>query len=74
MKNNSFKSLTSFLAMVAIFGIFVPSLPISNLTFAQQSSKGVDLPTVNELPSKEKRWALIVGVDKYEKDVSRRCS
>lgn len=32
----------------------------------QDAGKGVDLRTVSKLPSREKRWALLVGVSNYE--------
>jgi hypothetical protein len=37
---------------------------------AQEDSRILAHPEVRSLPSKEKRWALIVGIDEYEKDVS----
>jgi uncharacterized caspase-like protein len=36
--------------------------------FAQQ--RGVENQPVTKLPAKEKRWALIIGVDAYQKDIS----
>lgn len=38
----------------------------SQIVFGQ--GKGTDLRTVKQLPSKEKRWALIVGISDYEDD------
>lgn len=43
-----------------------------SLIFAQtnQNGKGIGNKSVTNLPSKDKRWALIIGVDNYEKDIS----
>lgn len=38
------------------------------IVFGQE--KGVGNRNVSKLPSKEKRWALIIGVDSYQKDIS----
>lgn len=40
------------------------------LTPAAQESRGANLRTVSDLPGREKRWALIIGVDSYHKDIS----
>jgi hypothetical protein len=40
----------------------------SSVAFSQD--KGVGTQTVSKLPAKEKRWALIIGVDNYQKDIS----
>jgi hypothetical protein len=44
----------------------------SDTTWAQVTSagRGVDVRPVNALPSKERRWALLIGVDNYSKDIS----
>lgn len=34
------------------------------------AQKGMGNLTIDKLPSKEKRWALIIGVDTYQKDIS----
>jgi uncharacterized caspase-like protein len=39
-----------------------------SLTFSQD--KGVGNAFVSSLPAKEKRWALIIGADTYQKDIS----
>jgi hypothetical protein len=41
---------------------------LSSLTFSQ--GKGVGIQTVLKLPDVGKRWALIIGVDNYEKDIT----
>lgn len=55
-------------SVILLFAIWLGALPV----FGQikQDGKGVGVKVVSELPPKEKRWALIVGIDKYEKDVS----
>jgi hypothetical protein len=47
---------------------FTILLIFSQIVFGQE--KGVGNRNVSKLPAKEKRWALIVGIDKYERDVS----
>lgn len=53
---------------ILIFAVWLGAL----LVYAQtkQDGKGVGVKVVSELPSKEKRWALIVGIDEYQNDVS----
>jgi tetratricopeptide (TPR) repeat protein len=46
------------------FLIFIGALLIFNLS-APAQSRGVNVESVSKLPSKEKRWALIVGVNNY---------
>lgn len=36
----------------------------------KDSARVLTHPEIKSLPSKEKRWALIIGIDEYEKDVS----
>ena len=35
-----------------------------------QDGRGAGLRPISSLPSKETRWALIIGVDSYAKDIS----
>jgi hypothetical protein len=53
---------------ILIFTVWFGVLSISAQT--KQDGKSVDVKIVSELPSKEKRWALIVGIDYYEKDAA----
>ncbi len=60
---------------LAIFGLALlvnlTLFPISNTRArAHEQSRLLTSPDVKVLPSKENRWALIVGIDEYEKDVS----
>jgi uncharacterized caspase-like protein len=72
MISNTSKSWYVLLTMMVIYAVLELSPPISYLVSAQnqQASKGADLRTINRLPSKEKRWALIIGVDNYQRDIS----
>ena len=48
-------------------------LILFSLTFSIQAfpqEKGVGTAAISKLPSKEKRFALIIGVDAYQKDIS----
>jgi outer membrane protein assembly factor BamD (BamD/ComL family) len=47
---------------------FTILLIFGQIVFGQE--KGVGVRNVSKLPSKEKRWALIIGVDTYQKDIS----
>jgi hypothetical protein len=49
--------------------LFILILIVFTISFSQ-GGKGVRNLSVTKLPSVEKRWALIVGIDKYEKDIS----
>lgn len=53
--------LTTFFLMIAIIFSTIPG-------YAQDGSKGIGNKTVSQLPSKDKRWALIIGVDNYQDD------
>jgi len=53
---------------ILIFAVWFGALPVYAQT--RQDGKGVGVKVVSELPSKEKRWALIVGIDEYQNDVS----
>ncbi len=53
---------------ILIFAVWFGALPVYAQT--KQDGKGVGVKVVFELPSKEKRWALIVGIDEYQNDVS----
>lgn len=53
---------------ILIFAGWFGALPVYAQT--RQDGKGVGVKVVSELPSKEKRWALIVGIDEYQNDVS----
>ena len=53
---------------ILIFVVWLGALPVYAQT--RQDGKGVGVKVVSELPSKEKRWALIVGIDEYLNDVS----
>lgn len=67
MKNNH-PNLQTVISKILIFAVLIGVLPIYAQT--KQGGKGVDVKIMSELPSKEKRWALIVGIDEYEKDIS----
>jgi hypothetical protein len=57
--------------MVLVFLIALLQISIATASPpGQGESRVLTHPEVKSLPSKEKRWALIVGVDEYEKDVS----
>lgn len=53
---------------ILIFAVLFGTLPIYAQT--KQDDKGVGLKIVSALPSRDKRWALIVGIDEYQNDVS----
>jgi hypothetical protein len=53
---------------ILILVVWFAALPVYTQT--GQDGKGIGIKVVSELPSKEKRWALIVGIDEYKNDVS----
>lgn len=56
--------------LLALLATLAP-LPVPNTgAQAQDRSRLLAHSEVKTLPSKEKRWALIVGIDEYKKDVS----
>jgi tetratricopeptide (TPR) repeat protein len=59
------------LIAVLQFVLFVIFLPVAE-TRAQQTggARLLTQPEVKALPAKAKRWALIIGVNNYEKDIS----
>jgi uncharacterized caspase-like protein len=64
MKNQGSHLAHLSLALLLICSIL--SLPVKLYAQTQQSGKGAELRTLSRLPSKEKRWALIIGVSDYE--------
>lgn len=66
-----------FFLLISMFFVALLIYPPLTIKVAGREQSGVkgggnkisDLK-ISQLPSKEKRWALIVGIDKYEKDVS----
>jgi hypothetical protein len=68
MKNhgsNWKKSLAAFCLMLAVFGMTLVA-PKRVAAQKQPDGKGVGTGNVTKLPSKDKRYALIIGVDAYE--------
>lgn len=63
MKNQTSYFQRIALVLLAIYSAL--SLPTQHYAQRELSRKGGDLHTVNKLPRKENRWALIVGVDNY---------
>jgi formylglycine-generating enzyme required for sulfatase activity len=57
------------LVLSVIYFVSSVSLTPSQI-FAQQDGKGADIRIVSKLPNEDKRWALIIGIDRYEKDAS----
>jgi hypothetical protein len=53
---------------ILILSVGCGALPVYAQT--KQDGKAVGVKVVSELPSKDKRWALIIGVDTYQKDIS----
>ena len=55
-----------------IAAILISQIFFCQLIFAQQArqEKGVGNLPISKLPAAEKRWALIIGVDAYQKDIS----
>ncbi len=54
---------SAFLSCLLIF----PAIAIAQVV---RDGKGVGVKLVTQLPSREKRWALILGIDKYREDIS----
>jgi tetratricopeptide (TPR) repeat protein len=50
----------------ALIGMLAPFPLAITRARAQDQSRVLGHPEIKSLPSKEKRWALIIGVDKYE--------
>lgn len=59
-------SYLSYLSLALLMISSILSLPVRLHAQNQQSGKGANLRMVSRLPSKEKRWALIIGVSNYE--------
>ncbi len=72
MKNRNSNSRRAASTLAVIFAAASALLFATGAapTRAQQDSKGVSIRTVGSLPSVDKRWALIIGVDSYHKDIS----
>lgn len=60
-KNLQILSSIIFFAILMVNFSFPPSI---------SAQKGAGNISIDRLPSKEKRWALIIGVDTYQKDIS----
>jgi hypothetical protein len=68
---SSILSLTSLASFGLALLVTLTFFPIARThARAQEQSRLLTSPDVKVLPSKAKRWALIVGIDEYEKDVS----
>jgi len=54
-------------AMLCLYGLALPQSAISQSSSTKQSDRLITHPeTVKTLPSQNKRWALLIGVDRYE--------
>lgn len=63
----SFITIGKFLITIFTLNItFIVQLPVSAQT--NQNGKGMEVKLISNLPSKDKRWALIIGVDEYQDD------
>src|SRR5436190_1551824 len=71
MKRTRSSILSSIsLAIFALAQLLIQSPFLITGARAQDQARVLTHADVKVLPSKEKRWALIVGIDEYEKDVS----
>jgi hypothetical protein len=63
-------ALTLVAVGLALLFTAVQLSPTVKSAWTQEQSRVLAHPEVKSLPSKEKRWALIVGIDEYKNDVS----
>jgi formylglycine-generating enzyme required for sulfatase activity len=59
-------NLTKPISLMLCILLFAGSLPVFSQT--KPDGKGVGVKPVSQLPSNEKRWALIIGIDDYQDD------
>jgi len=72
MKNRTSLTLPVWLALLALGLGWAPPSPAQAPPAAgrRADSRGAGVRLIRQLPSREKRWALLIGVNKYEGNVS----
>lgn len=67
--SNSRRVSSAWRALCAVISVSL-LMPSAVVAQRQPEGRGADLRAVSSLPSKEKRWALIIGVDNYPRDIT----